>query len=808
MQVTKIIKSSNTTAGRMLLSILLSILCTGKLYAQKHFGEYIYFSSKAGKETEEAVKDLAYWLERAGHSKMSVRNDRTGKKEGIIVQLYDDPIAEVSNRIRNSIRQDGQSFHLEVKSSGDVVITGSGSKSLVNGIYTFLHELGFRWYMPGEIWTIIPSLKKIPEIDKVYTPSFLNRIYFGSGGITPIPGIDPDDTFSKDYILWNQRNRLSTDYQYKGHMGKAFYAAMKTELDKHPEYFCFGKVNKNAWLDFNRREAVDLFIRWALSLAKPGDRFPSIGVDPADGSSLTTDCIPSGIPEVKTLSDKYFWLANQVAGSLPQDDNKTRVSIMAYSQYATPPAFRLHKNVYPVIIPYAFQDVTPPLEFINMWSQKLEGRQMGIYDYWNITQWSKSLPQFNIYSIKERLLLWKSRNITSIQLESTYSKGAMGHAFWIATQMMWNMSLSFDSLYNDFLITCFGPGANDIKRMYDRWSLRYQSTMEPVLSNQDLAAAASKTKDPVILKRIAELKAYVRYMKMYEAYSINMTTGGYDSLIMYTNSIHHLRMIHTSALQVYYIPKPKNYPAITDKKVLAARNNKAKILSYTDIERNFTEDIRNSPEAYRISDFVFDVRKASFDTDNQKKVSPLYINNRNTYQFFLDRKRTFTIRAGATKNTALEVKDSTGKVWYKDTVNASKTDYRNISITLPRGYYSLLFGDASRFSRVTFPEDIVFVSEDHGYDNAGFPWHYIYFPKDVSEVVYFDNHGPGLNDRGFWLDPQGKKIMPQKIAAKIYKVTVPPQYRGKTWILNIGHRKFEMLNIPDIYSLNKFSYQE
>jgi hypothetical protein len=46
------------------------------------------------------------------------------------------------------------------------------------------------------------------------------------------------------------------------------------------------------------------------------------------------------------------------------------------------------------------------------------------------------------------------------------------------------------------------------------------------------------------------------------------------------------------------------------------------------------------------------------------------------------------------------------------------------------------------------------------------------------------------------------------VMGTIYRVPVPPQYRGKAWVLNIGHRTFKMLNIPDYYSLNPFEYIE
>src|SRR5690606_15801959 len=123
------------------------------------------------------------------------------------------------------------------------------------------------------------------------------------------------------------------------------------------------------------------------------ERFPIIGVDPADGSGGKDDALPSGIPGIKTWSDKYFWLANKVAEKAEKNGISARIHLYAYSSHAAPPSFDLNTSVYPVIIPYAFQDVAEPDEYIRLWQKKLKGKTMGIYDYWNITQWSSGMPQ-------------------------------------------------------------------------------------------------------------------------------------------------------------------------------------------------------------------------------------------------------------------------------------------------------------------------------------------------------------------------------------------------------------------------------
>lgn len=766
----------------------------------------IYIPKRAEKEVLESARDMAYWLEKAGAGKFDVLQTDDESARGI--RLIYSSIATITANQKKQIEADGQSFLLIADGVQNVQIVGSGKNSFINGIYTFLSELGFRWYMPGDEWAKLGRVNQPIRINKIYTPSFRDRMYAGSGGSNAIPGVDPRDTFGDDYILWNRRNRFNFDYGSKGHQGIAFYSANKEELLKHPEYFCDKKGGRNSRLNFDNADLVKLLINWSLAQKDSKSRFPLIGVDPADGSGGADDCLPVKIPNIKTWSDKYYWLANQVAGKLPFGDDSTRVTLYAYNNYAAPPSFSLHKNLYPVIIPYAFQNVSDPEPFINEWAAKMNGQQMGIYDYWNITQWSVCLPQFDIHKMAEKLKLWKQKNINSIYLESTFAKGPMGHSFWLAGQLMWNISLNFDSLYTAFLVDNFGAAARDIRRMYDRWSSNYMGPAEPSFSYADLNNASITERNPAVQQRLNQLKAYVKFVSMYELYNINRTQTGYEELVQYVISIHHLRVLHTSALITLYIPRPYGYTPVTDKKILEQKYQKIKPLTQQDIERNFQRDKSTTPAPFKISALQFSLKKIKPAAAPGKQYSPLYINNRNTYQFYLPQKKTVKLRVGSSVASEIRVLDGMGKVVFRQSIKANKTEYTDVLLNLNKGEYSVIWGDRYRFSRIQFPADMAVVSSDHNYDNAGFPWQYVYVPIDVDEIVYQDVLGPGINGRGFWQQPDGKKIQPQKVVGNIFKVPVPAAFRGKVWVLNIGHRSFRMLNIPDYYSLNPFEYTE
>ena len=291
--------------------------------------------------------------------------------------------------------------------------------------------------------------------------------------------------------------------------------------------------------------------------------------------------------------------------------------------------------------------------------------------------------------------------------------------------------------------------------------------MEVALSLQNLASAASKTKDSAIQKRITELKAYVHYLKLYYDYQYSPSVIKYSDLINYIYSIHQFRLLQTSALLTSYIKKPTGFSE--------EKHSKVNAIIINGMEENFKKDLQENPGSYSISDFNFDISKASpAENKEKKKYNPSYINGNNKYEFYLATSKNVVFQAGATANTQFTIKDERDKVWFDKTIIGSKQGYEIINLELPKGKYTLSFGDYNRFSRIVLPQDIAFFSSNNFYDNAGYPLLYIYVPKDMTEIIYSDKLGPGINKRGNWKNPDGETIKPVQLKYDAYRVKVAP----------------------------------
>jgi hypothetical protein len=706
----------------------------------------------------------------------------------------------------------GQAFYLEVAPSR-VLIRYTTEHSLENAVYTLLDDWGFRWYGPGENWFVHPErIVKRDVPGKWYAPTFRNRGTFGTGGLdfAQPPAFDPENQYKADSTRWKRRLRLNSDFQPPGHAGAAFYGENRELLDAHPEWFNSDKGKEAGRIRVEIPEAVEAYKDWIGRKydAQVGQGFVAIGTDPEDGRGGEDDPLPPASMGLKNHADKWWYLTNEVARMYPEDDPRTVVSAYAYIN-ATVPSFRLRKNVYPYVIPYAFQTDYEPHEMIRKWAEQSDGT-MGIYDYWNITQWSHGLPQFDMYQMEEKLDYWQRHKIDGVLLESTDAAGPMGHALWIASQLMFDGDSDFETLYARYLTDCFGEAAPPMRRMYDRWSLRNQGSGEVAQSLNDLHEASQLVprRSPP-WKRINELKAYVHYMRLYHEH--DGTQASKDRLFEYLYGIHHLMMVQTSAFKHQHYISPLDKGNITPE-------GTARRLTPDEIERNFREDLAAYPLQYEVLTIDFDPAKARW----REPAPQTSWRFGGTPHYRLTPKESGTIEfsAGAigsseftfyTRDEIL-IKETVGETnhSFSESIEDKEWKMKRYSIDVKAGktYQIRLRHGFNRF--VTESPLPLFSSQGYeDFDNYAYPDKYFYVPKNATQVVFSDPHPEGLNGKGYLIDPDGNVHKRTPIGAPgLFTVPVEPRHRGRVWTARFGHPSWSLRNVPNVVSIMPFDYDE
>lgn len=712
----------------------------------------------------------------------------------------------------------GQEFYLSV-SGNNTDIRYTTKSSLENAVYTYLDMLGFKWYGPGDNWFIKPARLLITTVPgKWFQPTFRNRTFFGTGGLDfgAVQLYDPQNTYKQKWYAWKRRNRYNADFEAIGHTGSAFYNANKNVLDANPSWFSSESGKVNGRLKIDQPRVVQVYKEWVKTQYNASGRaFKILGVDPEDGRGGADDPLPKNMKNIKNHADKWWWLANEVAKDYPENDRHTMITAYAYGDgpyNALAPSFSLRKNVYPVIIPYAFQTAYQPEQMVKVWASKITGN-MGIYDYWNITQWSLGMPQFSIYAIQPKLKFWSQNKIDGVYLETTDAAGPMGHAFWLAGQLQWDVNKNFNDLYQQYLNDCFGKAAPVMKRMFDRWSNNYQAAGDVVLSLRDLKDASTMvTKSSPEWKRITELKAYVHFMKLF--YAHNGTQESKNNLYRYMYSIHHLMMVQTAAFVGQAYITPLNAGNV----VPDGRNIKP--LTLNDIEEQFQRDVKENPAGYDISTTAFDLRKVKY-TEPINNNSWLFGGFQCNFFFLAPFSGTVEIDAGAETNGSINifsdtksfVKENIGQQAYdyKETISGHTWYMKKYKITIQKGgIYHIRASYGNNRVKINTPGIVLFKTPGaEDFDNYAYPIQFFYVPEDTKEIIFYDAQPEGTNGRGFLITPSGKALNRQTTGMKdLYKVQVAPADRGKIWTANFGHPSWSFKNIPNYTSLQKFQYVE
>lgn len=719
----------------------------------------------------------------------------------------------------------GQTFYLSRK--GDKTsIKFTTAQSLENAVYTLLNDWGFHWYGPGEHWFVKPKTIPVGDLPgKWIAPTFRNRNFFGTGGLDAGvgKGYDPENKYKKGWLTWKRRNRYNADFAASGHMGRAYYLENKVLLDAHPDWFNGDTGKSNGRIRIEVPEAVAAFKAWAIQKYTNSEQpFINIGVDPEDGRGGADDPLPpDGFAGISNWNhaDKWWWLANETAKEFPADDSHLVVSMYAYGDGPTnvlAPKFKLRKNVYPVIIPNAFQKAYLPAEMVKVWADSIDGK-MGIYDYWNITQWSLGLPQFNLLGLEEKLQFWHAHKIDGIYNETTDAAGPMGHVHWLAGQLQFDLGQDFDQLYSQYLTDLFGKAAPAMKKMYDRWSRNSQGAGEVSLSLADLHDASNlvATHSPEA-KRINDLKAYAHFMKLYHEH--DGTQESKDRLFHYLYSIHHLYMVQTSAFVGQHYISPVDKGNITP-------DGTGKRLTFEEIETQFQADLLSNPKRYDVSTFVFDHAKVIYSEaipENSWRFG------RNPNLFIVPQKtETINFEAGSEKNDTeltifsddgviLETKVGPHNFDYKETIGDSTWHLKKLQVKVEAGQkYVLRFRGG--FNRFKTNSDMVVFNAHHSddFDNYSYPPHYFYVPKDAEEIIFEDANAvkpdAAIVTGVFFLpgEPPAEPVRGEAVGIKdLYRFKVIPEWKGKVIACSFSHTAWSLKNVPNVLAMQPFRYSD
>jgi hypothetical protein len=412
----------------------------------------------------DSVKDLAAILERISGARVEVVADALPPGDKRLPILIGELAGKALGQPKTKYPYQ-QGFRLVVSDKG-VGLAGESDLATSYAVYTLLDQIGCRWYMPGPLGEVLPSLKTIA----------LKKQDVSTGPYTVFRGLwYLDQDFAR-------RNRLGGMLLHAGH---ALEMSVPAALRKsNPEI----RAIVNGKPDNHRVKWTHPLVAKAISdgilaqLAKD-PTLKSFSLSPDDGLGWDeSDDVKFDAKDfdaaagVISKTDRLMVLTNRVAKAVTAKYPDVKFGVLAYADYIRPPVReKVHPAVVPQIAPITFSRAQPMTDdgepnnkdlrnLVEGWGKAVAATSYYFYGY-NlaevsspnpmITKWGTDIP---IIYTKGRCRYWQPETLPNFE--------TCLHAHTLGIRLAWNPEESPRAIVDELHEKFYGSAA---KEMADYW---------------------------------------------------------------------------------------------------------------------------------------------------------------------------------------------------------------------------------------------------------------------------------------------------------------------------------------------------
>lgn len=545
-----------------------------------------------------------------------------------IILIYD---STITDNLACRVQSDGNSY---------IKFSAAEDNGLCFGLYQYLQNLGFRFYLPGTIWQTIPTLSNIYiKTDSIYNSEFKYNGWFISGGHN-IWVMDNNRDYNWDvyygqnghnWALYQRRNGMTGKYRFMGHRGDITTGAYLTTLQNNPCYVANFNNSRAASAssvpDINNEAAINL---WATAIEekftslsnaihsnvplyinryrKMNYNYHNIGIEVPDGARWgnSTDlngCPGNGYP---SESDQHIILSNKTAEKLNSDFPGKHYQVYAYSRHADipSPGIAINSKIDVQLIPEVYQNFTSPNGLRNRWYNLT--KNISEYNYLNLSGWSGETPAFDLTNFKETVQLAIDKKSQGLVWETSPAKFASLPYLYAANKNLL-AGINIDKSLQEFCDAMFGHASQTVYELLHFWvdsknitgvaSNKYKL---PYLLNLISTANVQTQADAGIVKeRMLELKAYMHYMTMYLDWTTDQRSNEAKkekaaALCIYLARINKMMLVNSyyliTTITAKYASTSDFYLQYNCINGTAYQNGNLPLITADEIENNFISD--------------------------------------------------------------------------------------------------------------------------------------------------------------------------------------------------------------------------
>jgi len=463
------------------------------------------------------AEELRHWLQEMTGASLPLESGGNGQT-GLVLGTADDFPREAQDL---KVRELGPEGFMIRSGPERLMILGNTELALQHAVFTFLESLGCRWFFPDPVWTVIPRKPSLTvRLDLREKPAYVFRqIWYGWAARTPALKEHYQAWARHNLMYWNESPlppafKIDTSHSYTRHVPRELFK-------EHPEYFSLiDDQRQPRQLCVSNETVQDRVIESVLNKFRATPNLNMVSVDPNDGGN---HCECDRCQALGTISDRVFHLANEVADAVRKEYPEKWVGLNGYNLHSDPPSRSIHPGVY-VSVTTRFRHTD--LDFDDQVRRFKElGASVGVYEYFSVYPWDWDMPGAALggraHMLGNRIRKYhEDLNVVTLNAESSCNWGPNGLGYWVASKMMWDLTLKIEELAQDFYRNAFGKAAAPMSRLYERWNSGEGFVIRQGVKAalDDLAEAYQAETDPAVHARLDRVAMYVHWLRLNDDY--------------------------------------------------------------------------------------------------------------------------------------------------------------------------------------------------------------------------------------------------------------------------------------------------
>jgi hypothetical protein len=461
------------------LLLLAAVLCctvsdAATIVREKQPTAVILIAQQSSEQERLAAQELGNVVSRIAGAQIPTENISSGELKIFLkstlqknqVPIVLGSLADVHTPLTTPLARGG--FVLEVTDEA-IFIHGEG-EGVRYAVSELLEQQGVRWFAPGDLFTVLPSLTSIhvPNQSLKQEPSFSSRWF-------QMPDKD-----------WQVRLRCGGD-TFPGAHGLPVPSASLNKATgqiapaENADLFSLvAGVRTLRQHCISNPRLLDWVVESVRKARAKGDG-PVIGMGPNDGRGFCecdnckkldgTDFDP--FSNEPSMTDRYIWFFNQVLERVTPEYPDTRIAFYIYHSYMRPPVrWKPHPQIMGALAPIG-------LDRVHGFSNPLSPERH--YAHWLYSAWCSLLPEIYdrgywsnlacpgfpfpiVHRLRDEIPACKALGLRGWRVETFPNYASQLPSLYIAAKLMWNHEADVDALLKDFHAHCFGPAAAPMAR--------------------------------------------------------------------------------------------------------------------------------------------------------------------------------------------------------------------------------------------------------------------------------------------------------------------------------------------------------